>query len=121
MDEELVDAHCTALKNTSEIERTVADFFSRKLSPLEYPIDLANFQKPIWQAILSIPWGETASYGEVSLIAGIPGGARAVGQACKNNPIPLFIPCHRVVAKYGLGGFNGAPGIKEKLLALEKA
>lgn len=62
-------------------------------------------QQKVWQAMLDIPRGETRSYGE--LAAKLKSGAQAVGQACGANPIPIIIPCHRVVGKSGLGGFMG--------------
>jgi methylated-DNA-[protein]-cysteine S-methyltransferase len=80
-------------------------------------------QQKVWQAMLRIPRGETRSYGE--LAAALKSGAQAVGQACGANPIPVIIPCHRVVGKSGLGGFmrhaSGDPlDIKRWLLAHER-
>jgi len=80
-------------------------------------------QKKVWQAMLKIPRGETRSYGE--LAAALKSGAQAVGQACGANPIPIIIPCHRVVGKSGLGGFmrhasGTALDIKRWLLAHEQ-
>ena len=80
-------------------------------------------QQKVWQAMLRIPRGETRSYGE--LAAELKSGAQAVGQACGANPIPVIIPCHRVVGKSGLGGFmrhaSGSPlDIKRWLLAHER-
>ncbi|KXS31028.1 MAG: Methylated-DNA/protein-cysteine methyltransferase [Candidatus Gallionella acididurans] len=80
-------------------------------------------QQKVWQAMCSIPRGETRSYGE--LAAELKSGAQAVGQACGANPIPVIIPCHRVVGRSGLGGFmghaSGAPlDIKRWLLAHEQ-
>ncbi len=79
-------------------------------------------QQKVWQAMCDIPRGETRSYGE--LAAALQSGAQAVGQACGSNPIPIIIPCHRVVGRSGLGGFmrhaNGSPlDIKRWLLAHE--
>ncbi|MCW8955754.1 MAG: methylated-DNA--[protein]-cysteine S-methyltransferase [Gammaproteobacteria bacterium] len=64
-----------------------------------------EFQQRVWQALQKIPAGEVRSYGELAYQLG--SSARAVGNACRKNPIPLLIPCHRVVAKTGLGGFAG--------------
>lgn len=80
-------------------------------------------QQKVWQAMLDIPRGETRSYGE--LAAELKSGAQAVGQACGANPIPIIIPCHRVVGKAGLGGFmrhasGTSLGIKRWLLAHEQ-
>jgi len=82
------------------------------------------FDQQVYRATLQIPAGETRSYGELAKALGRPGQARAVGQALARNPIPIIIPCHRVVAAGGrFGGFS-APGAlltKTKLLAIEKA
>lgn len=77
------------------------------------------FQQQVWQALRAIPRGATVSYGDLARQLGRPGGARAVGQANGANPIPIVIPCHRVVAARGLGGFSAGLHRKERLLALE--
>jgi O-6-methylguanine DNA methyltransferase len=74
----------------------------------------------VWKGIRKIPFGETRTYGEVAAMAGCPGGARAIGQAMARNPLPLFFPCHRVVASSGLGGFGGGLELKKYLLSREK-
>ncbi len=66
------------------------------------------FQQQVWRMLLRIPWGQTQTYG--ALAAVLPSAAQAVGQACKANPIAVLIPCHRVVAVSGLGGYGGAQG-----------
>ena len=72
-----------------------------------------DFQKAVWREMLKIPYGKTRTYGE--LAKNIDGIARAVGTACGANPIPVIIPCHRVVASGGeLGGFSGAGGVETK-------
>ncbi len=65
-----------------------------------------DFQQKVWRVMLAVPFGKTLSYGEVSTMLG--SAPRAVGQACKRNNIPIFIPCHRIVAKHSLGGYEGA-------------
>ena len=78
------------------------------------------FQRDVWQAIRSIPRGATISYAELARRIGRPGASRAVGQAVGANPIPLLIPCHRVVgANGGLGGFGGGLPMKRSLLRQE--
>lgn len=78
------------------------------------------FQRAVWQAMLSIPRGATISYAELARRVGRPGAARAVGQAVGSNPVPLLIPCHRVVASDGgLGGFGGELPMKKALLRHE--
>ena len=80
-----------------------------------------DFQKQVYEAACRIPYGETKSYGQLAEEIGRPGAARAVGQALGANPVPILIPCHRVVAADGgLGGFTGGIKTKEKLLAMEK-
>lgn len=80
------------------------------------------FQRRVWQTTRTIPYGETRSYAWVAERMGCPRAARAVGQALGRNPLPLLIPCHRVVASNGsLGGFTGGLEIKRKLLGLEGA
>ncbi|MBA3022960.1 MAG: methylated-DNA--[protein]-cysteine S-methyltransferase [Sideroxydans sp.] len=90
---------------------------------LPFELDGTHHQCNVWQAMLEIPAGQTQSYGE--LAAKIGSSAQAVGQACGSNPIPLVIPCHRVVGKTGLGGFmhradEDALDIKRWLLAHER-
>ncbi len=78
------------------------------------------FQKKAWQQVSRIPYGKTCSYGKIASRLGIPKGARAIGQANRNNPIPLLIPCHRVIAgDGGLGGFSAGIAQKRWLLQWE--
>lgn len=89
----------------------------------DFPLDLrkgTEFQRNVWEALRRIPFGETRSYGDLATSLGRPGSARAVGRACGRNPLPLLVPCHRVVAAGGkLGGFSGGIHIKEALLDRE--
>lgn len=78
------------------------------------------FQQRVWQALLSIPYGETVSYGELARMVGCK-SAQAVGQAVGANPIALLIPCHRVIAAHGkLGGYAYGQEIKKRLLNIEQ-
>jgi methylated-DNA-[protein]-cysteine S-methyltransferase len=79
-----------------------------------------TFQKKIYALVLAIPRGQTMTYGNVAIRAGSPGAARAVGRAMAANPFAILVPCHRVVAKSGLGGYAFGRDIKEKLLLLER-
>jgi methylated-DNA-[protein]-cysteine S-methyltransferase len=80
-----------------------------------------DFQRAVWAALLEIPYGETRSYGEIARAVGKPGAARAVGMANNRNPLPVFIPCHRVIGADGaLVGYGGGLEKKRFLLALEK-
>ena len=86
------------------------------------PLDLCAgtpFQQRVWRVLAGIPTGETRTYGQVAQTVGSPGASRAIGRACGANPIPVLIPCHRVVAAQGkLGGFSG--GLDWKRLLLER-
>jgi AraC family transcriptional regulator of adaptative response/methylated-DNA-[protein]-cysteine methyltransferase len=91
---------------------------------LNLPYDLTQgtpLQRAVWIALTRIPYGQTISYSQLAEKVGFPRAVRAVASACAANPLPLVIPCHRVVAKDGtLGGFSlGGLAVKEKLLALE--
>lgn len=78
------------------------------------------FQRSVWRSIAKIPWGETRSYKWIANSIGRPTAARAVANACGANPVPIIIPCHRVIASDGgIGGFSCGIGIKKKLLAIE--
>jgi len=79
------------------------------------------FQQRVWKQMLKIPFGKTLTYGEMA--EKLKSGARPVGTACGRNPIPILIPCHRVVAARGLGGYSGDGGLETKvaLLTLENA
>ncbi len=99
-------------------------YFDGALRDFDLPLRPAGsaFQRAVWEQMLRIPYGETRSYGELAAATG--GVARAVGSACGANPIPIFIPCHRVLAAdRELGGFSGGRGreTKAQLLTLEGA
>ena len=80
-----------------------------------------TFQQKVWRALRTIPRGETRSYAWVAKKIGQPNATRAVGAACGANPIPIIVPCHRVIASDGsLGGFSCGLAIKRRLLALER-
>jgi methylated-DNA-[protein]-cysteine S-methyltransferase len=78
------------------------------------------FQQAVWKALLKVPYGRVLSYGDLAREAGYPRAARAVGSAMNRNRLPLIVPCHRVVASNGIGGFGCGLGWKKRLLALEK-
>jgi methylated-DNA-[protein]-cysteine S-methyltransferase len=84
--------------------------------------DVTPFQRSVYEAMARIPYGELVSYGDLAREAGSPRAFRAVGQACNRNPLPIIVPCHRVVAADGsLGGYGGGLDVKRTLLALERA
>ncbi len=80
-----------------------------------------RFQKRVWKELIKIPRGKTITYFELARRIGSPRACRAVGNACGKNPLPVAIPCHRVVAANGLGGFTGGLKKKIRLLKLEKS
>ncbi|MEI8205314.1 MAG: methylated-DNA--[protein]-cysteine S-methyltransferase [Kiritimatiellales bacterium] len=112
-----------ALKKTPRKPFSIERFQSLKNLAREFPaIDIpdgTDFQKSVWRELKKIPRGQTRTYGEIASAIGKPKAARAVGAACGANPLPIFIPCHRVVAKNGLGGFGGGLPWKVLLLKME--
>ncbi len=96
-------------------------YFDGELICFDLPLAPAGtaYQRRVWQALCAIPYGQTRSYLDIARVAG--GSPRSVGQANGNNPIPIVIPCHRVVATTHLGGYSGGDGLATKrwLLALE--
>ena len=97
-------------------------YFDRKLTAFDLPLDYgAGFQEQVRRAMAAIPYGDTRRYGDLAREIGAP--AQAIGQACGANPIPILIPCHRVLAANGLGGFSAKGGVESKvfLLRLEGA
>jgi len=106
------------------LEKQLEEYLAKKREVIDIPLDLkgTDFQKSVWMRFLKIPYGATVSYGELAREMGIPGGSRAIGRATGSNPVPLVVPCHRVVGTAGnLVGFAGGIELKEKLLELEGA
>ncbi len=98
-------------------------YFAGELHEFELPLAPAgtSFQRRVWDALQRIPYGETRSYGELARTLGNAGACRAVGAANRRNPIPIIIPCHRVIGGDGsLTGFGGGLATKQRLLALER-
>ncbi|MEK6680127.1 MAG: methylated-DNA--[protein]-cysteine S-methyltransferase [Nitrospirota bacterium] len=105
-----------------DIVKLLERYLNGERLKIDIPFDLkgTSFEKKVWKALLRIPYGRTKSYGEIAKEIGLPNGARAVGNACGKNPIPIIIPCHRVIAgNDGLGGYTGGIGIKKRLLRIE--
>ncbi|RKX68366.1 cysteine methyltransferase [candidate division TA06 bacterium] len=106
-------------KTLNEIDEYLYD--KRKNFTVKYKMLGTTFQKKVWEETLKIKYGETLSYGEVSDKIGIYKGARAIGNALSVNPLPILIPCHRVIGKKGkLIGFGGGIDMKQLLLNIEK-
>jgi methylated-DNA-[protein]-cysteine S-methyltransferase len=107
---------------TAHVERQLAEYFAgkRRSFDLELAPRGTPFEQEVWAALRTIPFGETRSYGEIAAALGRPGAARAVGRANGANPIPIVVPCHRVLGSDGsLTGFGGGLATKERLLELE--
>lgn len=103
---------------TAAIKATLAGRAVKELPPLDFSAG-TEFQRAVWQAMQKIPAGQTRSYGEIARLIGRPKAVRAVGGACGANPIPVLVPCHRVLAANGkIGGFSG--GLDWKRLLLER-
>jgi methylated-DNA-[protein]-cysteine S-methyltransferase len=108
----------------AETERQLGEYFAGRSKRFTVPLDFTgtDFQKRVWQALLTIPFGETRSYGEIARQIGSPTASRAVGAANGRNPISIIAPCHRVIGSTGkLTGFAGGLPAKQYLLGLEGA
>jgi methylated-DNA-[protein]-cysteine S-methyltransferase len=107
-----------------EAERQLGEYFAgrRKAFSLKLDLEGTAFQRKVWSALLTIPFGETRSYGQIARQIGNPDAVRAVGAANGRNPVSIVTPCHRVIGSTGkLTGFAGGLDVKARLLALEGA
>jgi methylated-DNA-[protein]-cysteine S-methyltransferase len=105
-----------------KMERQLNEYFAGKRNAFSIPLDMRGtaFQKEVWRALQSIPFGKTRSYGEIAKQLGRPTASRAVGAANGRNPISIVVPCHRVIGSSGkLTGFAGGLDAKAHLLNLE--
>ena len=105
-----------------EAERQLAEYFARRRWRFTLPLDASGtaFQRGVWDALRTIPFGETRSYAQIAQQIGHPTAVRAVGAANGRNPLSIVVPCHRVVGSTGaLTGFVGGLDVKARLLALE--
>ena len=103
-------------------ERELGEYFAGERTSFSVPLDMVgtDFQKAVWNALLTIPFGETRSYGEIARQVGRPTAFRAVGAANGQNPLSIIAPCHRVIGSDGsLTGFGGGLPAKQYLLGLE--
>ncbi len=96
----------------------LSDYFAgaREIFDLPLAPEGSDFQRKFGAALCAIPFGDTRTYGDLARDLGVP--AQAIGQACGANPIPIIIPCHRVLGATGLGGFSGAGGVECKVALL---
>lgn len=101
----------------AEAVRQLEAYFDRRLTAFDLPLAfLPDLNGEVQRAMCAIPYGETRTYGDLSRALGAP--AQAIGQACGANPIPILIPCHRVLSATGLGGFSAPGGIETKVALL---
>jgi len=114
-----------APQRTDVVREQLDDYFEARRRTFDLPIDwtlVRGFNQGVLKATADIPFGETASYGDVAAAAGSPRAARAAGNALAGNPIPIVVPCHRVIhADGGIGGYTGGLENKRFLLSLEGA
>jgi methylated-DNA-[protein]-cysteine S-methyltransferase len=115
--EERVDGAPVLLAAAAQLE----EYFAGTRTEFDLPLEPQGtaFQLEVWEQLRRIPFGTTITYGELARRVGRPGAARAVGQANGRNPLPIVVPCHRVVASDGLGGYGGGLAVKRALLAGE--
>jgi methylated-DNA-[protein]-cysteine S-methyltransferase len=127
--DQLVDCGCQLEDRDSDdlvdLTNRLKRYFEGEDADFADRLDLSGttgFQRKVWSIVRNIPRGETRSYGWVARQLGSPKAARAVGQAMGRNPLPIIIPCHRVISENGnLGGFGGGLELKKSLLDMEKA
>lgn len=108
-----------SLAHAMEAKKQILAYFSgkNKTFSLNFDTNGTEFQRKVWDALRSIPYGETRSYGQIADAIGVPGGARAVGLANNRNPLAIVVPCHRVIGANGqLTGYRGGLEIKRWLL-----
>lgn len=98
-----------------EAARQLDEYFARQRTAFDLPLDLGPHQRFLG-ALLDIPYGETRTYGQIGRDLDLP--AQAIGQACGANPIPVIVPCHRVLGANGLGGYSGVGGVETKVALL---
>lgn len=110
----------------NDISNQLDKYFRHQIKSFQIPIQFnrgTEFQQEVWNALLTIPYGETRSYQDIAILINRPKATRAVGQACKRNPIGIVVPCHRVIGKDGsMTGYSGKEYIdtKRKLLEHER-
>lgn len=111
-----------AQNELDDVKKQLTEYFNKKRKQFDLHIDLygTSFQKLVWESLLTIPYGEVRSYKDIAKLINMPKSVRAVGGANHNNPIPIIVPCHRVIGSNGnLVGYGGGVEIKQFLLELE--
>ena len=106
-----------------EGRKQILEYLAGERKQFDLPLRTAGtpFQEKVWKALRNIPWGETRTYRDIAQAVDCPGGDRAVGMANRSNPLPILIPCHRVIRADGsLGGYAWGADMKKALLAVEQ-
>lgn len=119
-----LDGAAPEIKILSRTTAQLDEYLNGKRKKFDLPLDAAGtaFQQQVWQELSKIPYGETRSYKDIARRIRNPKAVRAVGGANGRNPVCIIVPCHRVIAADGsLGGYSGRPGVKSRLLELERA
>lgn len=115
--------HDVAAQYLDAARKAICSYLAGRPLTADLPLDLdrhPRFSRRVWDVLRTIPYGRVRAYGWVARKIGNPRAARAVGGACRANPVPLLVPCHRIVAGDGsLGGFSGGLPVKKRLLRLE--
>lgn len=117
-DHSIIDDFQKNKRVTSQLNSYLAGNLTRFELDIDLQVD--GFNRQVLDSVATIPYGELRTYKEVAKVIGQPGASQAVGNANGANPIPIVIPCHRVVASNGLGGYSGGLALKRKLLAIEQ-
>lgn len=104
------------------VKKQLKEYAEGKRRVFDVPVEMHGtpFQTSVWNALMKIPYGETRTYAQIAAMIGRPKAARAVGNALNKNPICIIVPCHRVTASKGLGGYAYGIAMKKQLLALEQ-
>ena len=119
----LRDKSLTENATTIECKRQIEEYLNgtRKSFDIKHYYQGSEFQEKVWQALSTIPYGETFTYKQIAEMIGSPKAVRAVGNACNSNPLAILIPCHRVISSNGsLSSYAGGQEIKKMLLELEQ-
>ncbi|MDW3096370.1 MAG: methylated-DNA--[protein]-cysteine S-methyltransferase [Gammaproteobacteria bacterium] len=92
----------------AKVHQQIMEYFELQRTEFDLPVDIQGtaYQNRVWNEVAKIPYGESLTYGDIAKV--INSGPRAVGNACRHNPVPIIIPCHRVVRKGGIGGYCGS-------------
>ena len=121
--EDIAGAEYGSTRDLMALESDFVRYFNgRAVDFRRYELDFTfstGFQKRVWLAVLDIPYGRTMTYKEVAARMGEHNAVRSVGNALNGNPLPILIPCHRVVGVRGVGGFSGGPALKKRMLKME--